>query len=400
MDLKDIKEECDLYLEDRMDELWSLSKYIYNNPELAFEEYKACDAQCSFLEKNGFKVTKGMKNLPTAFIATYKQGTGKPVIAILSEYDALPMGHACGHNIIATSAMGSAIETKMGMEKSKMDGTLVVIGTPAEESGGGKIIQLSQGVYDEVDCFILTHPTTLPTRLAGECMSSIRFSIEFLGKSAHASSHPHQGANALSAANMYFVGTGLLRQHFKGDLRLSGIIKDGGRQTGMIPEYVKIEGSISCFNDKELEMALEKVKACAEGSAIAMGCQCNFDYKPGYKGRIPNTILAEICRKELLELGEPVREGMPFDYGGEDAGDVSRVIPICNPYITLFPDYKISGHTEEFKALADSEAAYRAIKVGSKAMARTALELYNNPKAIMDAKDELKKRLAKEEYPV
>lgn len=240
------------------------------------------------------------------------------------------------------------------------------------------------------------HPTSDTTRLAGECMSSTGIRIKFHGKSAHASSHPEKGINALNAANLYFVATGLLRQHCKADFRLSGIIEDGGKTTGLIPDYVKIRGSLSCFKAKDLEDYIERVRNCAEGAALATGCEVDIEFVPGYLGRVPNQILSDVCRKELIAIDEPVMDGMPFDYGGEDLGNVSRVIPICNPYVTIFPDYKISNHTEQFRELANSEAGKRCIQVSSKALARTAMELFMNPKVVEEAKEELLVRMENE----
>ncbi|MEG0394994.1 MAG: M20 family peptidase, partial [Anaerorhabdus sp.] len=214
----ELKKLSDIEVENRMDELWNLSRYIHENPELCFKEEKACKAQCDFLRKEGFRVKEGLGSLPTAFEASI--GEGKPVVAILSEYDALAIGHACGHNLISISAMGAAIGIKKTLENEKFEGTLKIIGTPAEESGGGKIILLKEGFFEEVDAVIMMHPTSFTSRLAGECLSSKKISIEYLGQSAHAGSHPDNGINALSAANLYFVATGMLRQHFKGDARL------------------------------------------------------------------------------------------------------------------------------------------------------------------------------------
>lgn len=227
-------------------------------------------------------------------------------------------------------------------------------------------------------------------------MSSLRLDITFKGKSAHAGSHPEDGINALSAANLYFVATGLLRQQFKGDMRLSGIISEGGAQPGQIPDTVRIKGSISSFNLQELHANAGKVKNCAQGSALAMGCTVECLITEGYQGRIPNQTLSDLCKLELEELKEPLLDGMPFDYGGEDLGNVSRLIPICNPYVTIFSDYKISNHTEQFKDLANSPTGYRCIQVGSKAMARTIMNLYVQPDIIDEAKKELQTRLEKE----
>ena len=390
------KAECDRYLEEQMEELWQISRYIHENPELCFEEVKACEVQCGYLQKHGFQVEKGVGTLDTAFHAAYSQDPSGPVIAIVSEYDALPIGHACGHNLIACSALGAAVEAKKYIEESGIPGTLNVIGTPGQEKGGGKIILLDQGVFDVIDAVLMMHPTSDTTRMAGACLSSKRYKVTYRGVSAHAGSHPDNGTNALSAAALFLSGSGMLRQHFKGDWRLSGIISKGGYSTGLIPELAEVEGSMSCFSLKELDILADREEACARGCGEAMGCEVEVEIQDGYQGRIPNQILSDVCRKEFQALGEPLMEGMPVDFGGEDLGNVSRRIPICNPYMTIFPDYKISNHTAQFRELAVSEAGRRCIEQSSKAMARSIIELLNRTELIDKAKEELKERLKKE----
>lgn len=396
-DLERKKAEYDLYLDENMEDLWSISKYIHENPERYFEEYKACEIQCGYLEKHGFQVEKGIAALDTAFCAVFSNGDSKsPVIAVVSEYDALPIGHACGHNLIACTALGTAIEVKKYMEEEHISGVLKVIGTPAEENGGGKIILLNHGVFDGIDAVFMMHPTSDTTRLAGACLSSKHYKVRFLGKSAHAGSHPDKGTNALNAAGLFLAGTGMLRQHFKADWRFSGIVTKGGYSTGLIPEESEIEGSMSCFSLKELDILSERIENCAKGCAQAMGCSVEIEIKDGYQGRIPNEVLSNICKEEFTKLGEPLMEGLPVDFGGEDLGNVSRIIPICNPYMTIFPDHKISNHTDQFKELAISKAGYNCIQKSSKAMARSIIEILNRPEILDQAKKELKKRLSEE----
>lgn len=386
----------DKYLDSQMESLWNIAQYVHANPELCYEEHKACKVQCDYLENMGFAVQRGVEEMDTAYIA--KIGNGAPYIAIVSEYDALPdIGHGCGHNLICTTSMGAGIEVKKFLEDEAEKGTLYIIGTPAEESGGGKIKLLEKGVFDNIDAVFMMHPTSDKTRLAGACMSSMRLEFIFKGKSAHAGSHPEDGINALSAANLYFTATGLLRQHFKGDMRLSGIITNGGVQTGLIPDYVRVTGSISSFSLKELRKNAERVRCCAEGSAHAMGCDLEAHITEGYQGRIPNEVLSDLCRHELKILEEPLLDGMPSDFGGEDLGNISRLIPICNPYVTIFADHKISNHTAQFRELANSSAGYRCIQIGSKSMARTIMELYQHPEILEKAKAELKERMLSEE---
>mgnify|MGYP000979685915 CR=1 FL=1 len=397
MEIEKIKNQCDDYLDSRLDELWSIAQYVHANPELAFQEAEACRVQCEFLQENGFKIEKNLGGLSTAYRASYQFKPGDLTLAVVSEYDALPeIGHACGHNLICTTALGTAITTKKIMDDYEIPGTLVVMGTPAEESGGGKIKLLEKNAFEGIDAILFMHPTSDMTRLAGECMSSTGIRIEFHGKSAHASSHPNKGINALSAANLYFVATGLLREQCKADFRLSGIIENGGKAVNLIPDFVTINGSLRCFKAKELEDYAARIQKCAEGAALATGCEVYIKFIPGYLGRVPNQTLSDVCRKELIAIGEPVMDGMPSDYGGEDLGNVSRIIPICNPYVTIFPDYKISNHTEQFRDLANSEAGKRCIQVSSKALARTAMELFMNPKIVQKAKGELRVRMENE----
>lgn len=390
--LKDV----DTFVDLNFDELWEISSYIHANPELAFNEHKSAKVQVDYLRSKGFEVQAGTPNLDTSFVAEFKSGTGYPTIAIVSEYDALPIGHACGHNLISTSALGTAIAVKDFLEKSKMNCTLKVMGTPAEETGGGKIIMLEHGVFDGIDAVLMMHPTSDTSRLAGACLSSKRINAKFIGKSSHGGAHPEKGINALSAASLFLNASGMLRQQMKGDARLSAIITNGGETTGLVPETSEIEVSFSCFNLNDLEHYSDILSKCVEGSALAMGCSVEYEVIDGYQGRVPNAILSDICREELTKIGEPLMDGMPVDFGGEDLGNVSRVIPICNPYISIFPEYKISNHTDQFRELAISDNGKHCLDVTSKGMARTCIRLIFEPEIIDRAKEELKVRLEKE----
>lgn len=389
-----IKQICDAYLDTKMDGLWKLSRYIYENPEMAFQEFRACDAQCAYLEKAGYKVEKGVGSLETAYTAEYCSGSGSPVLAIVAEYDALPIGHACGHNLIAAAAIGAAVEIRHYLELTHGNVAIKVIGTPAEESGGGKIILLDHGVFKGVDAVFMMHPTSAPTRLAGACMSSRQYQVTYTGVSAHANSHPDNGINALSAAALFLTAAGLLRQHFKGDARLTAVIKNGGIDRDVIPERAELEGAFSCFQVPDLERYTDMIKRCAKGCGDAIGCGTEIEIVDGYQGRIPNQALSDLCRREFQELGEPLLDGMPSDFGGEDLGNVSQDIPICCPYVTIFPDYKISNHTDQFRELAGSPAGERCVRVASKAISRTLAEIIEEPAVLERAKKELEERKA------
>ncbi len=397
MDIQLYKKECDKFFdENKLEELWEMAQDIHCHPELGFEEYHACKLQVDYLKKEGFEVEEKSGGLDTAFVAKY--GSGKPVVAILSEYDALPgLGHACGHNIIATSALGAGVITKKFLEDTKHEGTVLVMGTPAEEGGGGKIVMLKNGCFEGVDAVITQHPTTEPTRLSGDCLTSSQITIDFYGKPAHAGSHPDQGINALHAAELFDVAINFWRQHFKYDWRTNSVIKQDEIGTGIIAEHVRVLTNARCFSVKENNRMIEMFKECAEGCAKAMGCRCEISVKEGYQGRISNKVLSDVCRKEFEDLNEPLMDGMPIDYGGEDLGNVSRVIPSCQPFATLFPDYKISGHSDKFRELSNSPAAKHNLEVSSKAMGRSCMEYILHPEIIEAAKAELKERMKSEE---
>lgn len=378
------------------DHLWKLASYIHANPEIAFEEKKAASALSSYLHEAGFIVETGIAGLETAFKAVFKKGDG-PRIAVLAEYDALQgLGHACGHNLIATSALGCAVAVKHALEQSDLQGSIEVYGTPAEEDGGGKIIMLDHGVFDGLDAVFLMHPTSAMARIGGECASFTDFVIEYFGKSAHAESHPENGINALDAANLFYQAVGLTRQQLRDSIHVCCILAESEKDIGRIPDYAKLEVEISTMRVKDIETTKQKIINIAEGMALACGCQVSYKEIPGYYGRMPNAVLGELCRQEMLALQEPMMEGMPSDAGGEDLGNVSRVIPACNLYMTLLPEKKISGHTEQFRELAISDAGKHCLDVSSKGMANSIVRLFQEPDLLKQAKEELKRRQKEE----
>ena len=376
--------------------LWKLASYIHANPEIAFEEKKAASALSSYLHEAGFILETGIAGLETAFKAVFKKGDG-PRIAVLAEYDALQgLGHACGHNLIATSALGCAVAVKHALQQSDLQGSIEVYGTPAEEDGGGKIIMLDHGVFDGLDAVFLMHPTSAMARIGGECASFTDFVIEYFGKSAHAESHPENGINALDAANLFYQAVGLTRQQLRDSIHVCCILAESEKDIGRIPDYAKLEVEISTMRVKDIETTKQKIINIAEGMALASGCRVSYKEIPGYYGRMPNAVLGELCRQEMLALQEPMMEGMPSDAGGEDLGNVSRVIPACNLYMTLLPEKKISGHTEQFRELAISDAGKHCLDVSSKGMANSIVRLFQEPDLLKQAKEELRCRQKEE----
>lgn len=383
------------YIDEKLEDVWEISKYIHLNPEIGFKEYKASKIQCDFLRKQGFEVQQGVDELDTAFVATY--GSGKPAICIVSEYDALEgLGHACGHNLICATSILTGDVIREYLSKHPDQGCVKVIGTPAEEGGGGKIKLLKKGVFENIDSVFMMHPTSYKTKLAGRCLSVYDLKITFYGQSAQAASHPEEGRSALSAANLYLTACGLWKQQLSMDTRINQIIEQGGIRTNIVPDKVVIKSNVRCFSASNLEKLVRLIKNCAIKCADAMECTVEIAMEEGYQGRVPNCVLSDICREEFVKLDEPLMDGLVDDYGGEDLGNVSHYIPICNPYVTIYPDRKISGHTDKFRELAISDSGLRCIQIASKAMAQSIIRLYQKPNLIELAKKELKERLQTE----
>lgn len=387
---------CDQAVDELFDEMWGISEAIHAHPELGFKEVFASRMLRSELSDHGFELSCFWDELPTAFVMSFTRGQGAR-IGICAEYDALPeLGHACGHNLIAASAVLAAVAAKRAMERGGIRGRIDVFGTPAEEDGGGKIEMLRRGAFDGVDAALLMHPTSAMTRIGGECTSFTGCYLTFKGVPAHAESHPEQGVNAMDAATLFHMALGVTRQQLPDDVHVSDVVLSMSDDIGQIPSKARLEVEVSSPRGVHVASAFKVVKRIAEGVAMATGCSWSCEDIPGYLGRVPNAVLGDVVRAELIALGEPVMEGMPADKGGEDFGDVSRVVPGCNLFGTILPERKISGHTAEFREFALSDNAKHCLCVTSKAMARAVIKLMRHPELVDRAKVELAERLARE----
>lgn len=393
------------YVENNLDTIWDLALDLHAHPQIAFEETYASEHVCNMLKQQGFKVEEGCAGLSTAFKASWTNNAVKteidakalPRIALFAELDALPeLGHACGHNIIATTALLAGMAAKEAMKQYDIAGTVEVYGTPAEEDGGGKIIMLNAGVFDGVDAVYLMHPTSAMTRIGGACTSFTGCYVTYTGKPAHAESHPEEGVNAMDAASLFHQALGVSRQQLPDDVHVCDVILSISNDIGRIPANAKIEVEVSSTTGSHVAPAQEVVERCARGIAMATGCEVEIEHLGGYLGRVPNAVLGDIAREELRAFGEPVMDGMPSDKGGEDLGDVSRVIPACNVFGTLLPERKISGHTPEFRELSRSESGRHCLQVTSKALATSVCALMLHPELLTNAKEELAERIAQE----
>jgi len=364
--------------------LIALSRKIFEHPETAMEERRACAWICEVLEEEGFRVEQGIAGLETAFRATFPGKADRPVMAILAEYDALPgIGHACGHNLIAGAAVGAGIGLRAVM--SELTGTVLVLGTPAEEGGGGKIIMLEEGGFDEVDVAMMMHPSE-KTFAARDSLTIVGLDVTFQGKPAHAAACPEQGINALDAILQTFNNINALRQQLPEDVRIHGIITEGGTACNIIPERASAQFGVRTIKESFMPELLEKVERCARAAALATGATLELQRgQRGYAAMKTNRPLSEIIARHITELGfsidEPPQRG---GIGSVDIGNGSRGIPAAHPYLAIGPD--LPGHSVAFREASNSERGYQTMIAGAKVLALTALDLFTQPGLLEDVR--------------
>jgi len=370
-------------------ELEAISHKIHANPELCFKEEKAAAWLTEFLEQKGLKVERGIGGLPTAFRATVPGSAPGPTIAIMAEYDALPkIGHACGHNVIATSGAGAGAALAVALGTLPFAGAIHVIGTPAEEGGAGKVRLMNAGAFKGVEAALMIHPRC-GTRIWRPSLGIIKVNAEFHGKAAHASSWPWRGANALNAVIQLFVGLDAMRQQLRPEARVHGIISHGGDQPNIIPEHTAAEFYLRSESKAYLQELFRRFEGCAQGAATATGCTVTITTDPIVHDPLkPNVAMAALFEKNLERIDFPVDPEDPeAGYGSTDCGNVSQVIPTIHPYIRISPD-GVPGHSREFAEWAKSPMARTGLVAAAKALAMTALDLLASPEELKKAKEE------------
>lgn len=384
--VKDLKKKVLEEIENIKDRLIQISDYIYNNPEMGHKEFKAVKVLTEELSKHGFAVEKGIAGLETAFKGEYKGVREGPAVGILAEYDALPMGHACGHNIIGAAAIGAGIALSKVM--NQLPGKIIIYGTPAEETDGAKVTMCEKGVFDEIDMAMMIHPGDRNVvRNKSLAMDAIEFAYH--GRAAHAAAAPHEGINALDGVIMLFNSINALRQQLKDDVRIHGIITEGGVAPNIIPEKAVARFYVRAAERSYLNEVVEKVMKCAEGAAISTGCRLEHrNFELSFDNLVTNTVLAEVFENNLRELGEPLHEAREM-MGSTDMGNVSHVVPAIHPYIAI-GDKGLPGHTKEFLEAAGSSQGHKGLITGAKALAMTAVDILADPEIIKKAREEFK----------
>jgi amidohydrolase len=360
-------------IEAHREDLVMLSEQLHGDPELAFEEHRAFDAITAMLEREGFTVSGGVAGLSTAFDAVL--GSGPLSVGVIAEYDALPeVGHACGHNLIAAAAIGAglglaAVADDLGL-------TVHVLGTPAEEGGGGKVLMLEAGIFDEIDLAMMVHPWPFD-RLNSACLAVEHFDVTFIGRGAHASAAAARGVNAGDAMTVAQVAIGLLRQQLEPDDQIHGIITQGGEAANIIP--AKVVGRFMC-RSRSLEDLLKlhsRVFACFEAGALATGCSVEIeDVAPIYSHMEQDAELLALYRRRAEQRGRHFDDddlGLPAPTYSTDMANVSLALPSIHPLLGI-ETHGAVNHQPEFADSCIGPSAERALLDGAILMCLTAVD--------------------------
>jgi amidohydrolase len=385
MDTEKLKASVINEIEACRNQLSELSLKIHSNPELGFQEVKAADWLTQYLKENGFSIERGICQLPTAFEASY--GNGRPFIAILAEYDALPeLGHACGHNIIATCAVGAGVASKLAIDR--FGGSILVIGTPAEELYGGKIMMADRGLFSNLDIAMIVHPGTSDTATT-EALACQTLDVEFFGKAAHAAAQPEQGINALEAMLQSFAAINSLRQHIRSTARIHGIITDGGQAANIVPAHSAGNFIVRAMDDAYLDELKEKVLNCFIGAATASGARLQYKWgETRYAPMRNNLALAQLFARNMQSLGRSIAlSDSERAFGSTDMGNVSQLVPSIHPFVAI-AEQETSTHSPEFALAAASDRGIKGMLDAAKALAMTVADLVANPKTLAKIKEE------------
>ncbi|MFP4089028.1 MAG: amidohydrolase [Cyclobacteriaceae bacterium] len=430
-------------VEAQADELTALSDKIWAYEEIAFQETQSSKALADYAEAQGFRVTRGVAGIPTAFTAEY--GSGEPVIGILGEFDALPglsqkavptkdprnegaPGHGCGHNLFGVASMGAATAIKELIDKGELEGTVRFYGTPAEEKFFGKLWMVREGLFDDVDVCMDWHPSAETKANVQKGLALVDFIVEFEGQAAHASSDPWNGRSASDALELYTTGINYYREHIKPTVRIHYHIQDGGQVVNVVPDYSRIWTRVRDTSREGMEKVWKQVERIAEGASI----MANVDYKiklvSGVHEVLVNRTGAGALQANLEYLGpisytdeeqdfakkiqsatgaelvgieskiEPLEETLENPMGGStDVGDVSYVVPTIRLGATTAPK-GTPWHSWAVVACSGMSIGHKGMLYAAKALSMTMVDLYEKEELREEIKEEFKERKGDYEY--
>ena len=421
------------WLESNFSTYDKIQKQIHEYAEPGYMEYKSVDLYIKHLEEHGFKVERGVAGIPTAFVASF--GSGKPVMAVLAEYDALPglsqdttpqnkpvveggYGHACGHNLIGTCALSAAVAVSKWLAEGHQ-GTIRLYGCPAEEGGGGKTYMVREGLFKDVDCAISYHPSRRNDILRNTQSSKIGILFDFEGKTSHAGATPYEGRSALDAVEAFNYMMNLNREHIHPDCRMHYIITNGGEAPNIVPDKAQVYYYLRHPNPAILKDLSKRALAAAEGAAMGTGTTVKHSFVSGTHFILCNDHLARMAQSNLEKVGgvmltdeekeyvkqlwhnagnkdevdfskfesiRPFREKVSTTGGGsDDTGDVSQVVPLCRVQTCTSP---MTSHTWHFASICGTSIGTKAMMNAAKTICLTFIELYKSPKKLKEIRDE------------
>ncbi|KAK2927802.1 Amidohydrolase [Fusarium oxysporum f. sp. vasinfectum] len=392
--MEDIRNTIDTYIKGLSDELYTLNKQIHDEPEIAFQEFKAQTHISDFLEQQGHSVQRGTYNLPTSLESIY--GSKGRCVNFNAEYDALPgLGHACGHNLIAIASIAAYLALTHALGKYGVDGKAQLLGTPAEEDGGGKILLLNAGAYEKADLSLMI---PIPSKRYNwirrpKQHRNRRFNRQFRGTSAHASGNPWDGINALDALVASYNNISMLRQQIKPDERIHGCILQAPKITNAIPEYTKVKFSIRSPKMNSLKKLSQRVRHCLEAGGLATGCEVEITEDLAYADLWVNDPLCSLFKQHMDLLGVPLSQGSQSENigGSTDMGNVSQIIPGLHAIIGIEAPKGTFPHNHAFAEAVGMKDAHLRILEAAKGMALTAWSAIVDDKVFAEIQDHFDK---------
>lgn len=386
----------DSIVESCAQEAISLSDYLADNPEVSGSEERSSKMHMELLRKHGFEVEAPFLGIPHSFIGKVRNGKGAKV-ALLVEYDALPeIGHACGHNVHGAMSTLAGMALIRLFKEGLLEGELLVIGTPSEETSGAKVLMADKGAFDDVDLAMMIHAGGGLTFAKYRSLALDALEFEFIGKASHAASAPWEGRNALNGVQLFFHAIDMLRQHVRPEVRMHGVIVEGGSAPNIVPERALARFYFRAPWRGYLKRLVEQVFNCAKGAALATATEVRWkNYELSFDNMLPNEVAEDLFERVLIDLGVALSEP-PGAMGSSDIGNVSYRCPAIQPVLDI-TGKKVPLHTREFAELTKSKGAHQALVIGAKALARTAIVVFKDAKLRESIKEAFLKAKEKEE---
>lgn len=391
--VEDLKRRACQVVDQLAPELVDLSHFVHDNPELNFEERISSTALARFADSHGLAASLGAFGAETGFVGDAGSG---PRVAFVCEYDALPeIGHACGHNVIAAAGMGAAIAASAVCEDA--GGALRLLGTPAEEGGGGKIVMARNGAFDGVDVAMMVHPADADLTEI-DAIAVQQLSVHFHGVAAHAAAAPHEGRNALDAAVLGYMSVAALRQHIRTTERVHGIFTHGGDKPNVVPDRAEMEWYVRSDTIQTLQPLKERVLTSLSAAATGCGCTMSHEWQDHtYAEMLTNSHLVASYAVNSARLGRAILDPGSARHrvvGSTDMGNVSHLVPSIHPMINV-TSAPTPIHTRAFSVAARKDLADRAVLDGAKAMAMTAIDFWTSTEMRRDVQDDFQRRRGK-----